>query len=51
MHMAFQMVIFVLDDPGFDASEFFLMFHEILIKILDADAVVADHILVDAWQT
>ena len=50
MHMAFKMVVFMLDDTGPDASELLLMNLEVLIQITKADAIMTNHILVDSRQ-
>ena len=50
MHMAFQMVVFMLDDAGADAGELLFMFHEVLVEVTQADAVGAHHILIDAGK-
>ena len=48
VHMAFQMVILMLDDSGFDTGKLFLVLHEVLVKVTQADAVGADHLFIDA---
>ena len=48
--MAFQMVVFVLDDAGTDTLKDFLVLLEILVEVLDADLVVTHHLLIDVGQ-
>ena len=47
MDVAFQMVVFVLYDAGAYAFEHFLVFHEVLVLVADADLVLADDLLKD----
>ena len=50
MDMAFQMVIFMLDDAGTNAFKHFLVFLEVLVKILDADLIFTNHFFIDVGQ-
>ena len=50
MDMAFQMVIFVLNDAGTDAFKHLLVLLEVLVEILDTDFLGTHHLFVNVRQ-
>ena len=49
--MAFQVVIFMLDDARADALKHILVLLKIFVKIMQSDFIFAHNIFAQAWQT